>query len=212
MSISILLQVKNGYKLKEETGSGTKMPPQRERDARPRQLQPVTHTTPTINFGETIEEAAIAAAYKIAEAENKAFVAAEAVKEAERVSKMAEDADSMLLLAREILDRCKSLSSHVGSLSCVLICLFQSYLMMLQARGTNSCLWREGLVLLVGKKWGRLDSVYICFSSFQLFSTVGYLAVRFALLQVLLYFAARCALDCGNILTSSVRLESLLLR
>ncbi|OWM83093.1 hypothetical protein CDL15_Pgr011775 [Punica granatum] len=99
-----LEKVQNGYKLKEETGVETKMPaPLREKDIRPRQLPPPTTTTTTanVNFGETIEDAAVAAAYKIAEAENKAFVAAEAVKEAERVSKMAEDADSMLLLARE---------------------------------------------------------------------------------------------------------------
>ncbi|KAK4756920.1 hypothetical protein SAY87_007047 [Trapa incisa] len=105
-SISTLIQVQNGYKLKEETSSGVKALPLLEKDVQHRQFQPFATTTPNIKFGETVEEAAIAAAYKIAEAENKAFVAAEAVKDAERVSKMAEDADSMLLLAREILDRC----------------------------------------------------------------------------------------------------------
>lgn len=54
-----------------------------------------------------MEEAAVAAAYRIAEAENKSFVAAEAVKEAERVSKMAEDTDSLLQLAKEIFEKCK---------------------------------------------------------------------------------------------------------
>ncbi|KAK4774626.1 hypothetical protein SAY86_009561 [Trapa natans] len=101
-----LEKVQNGYKLKEETSSGVKALPLLEKDVQHRQFQPFATTTPNIKFGETVEEAAIAAAYKIAEAENKTFVAAEAVKEAERVSKMAEDADSMLLLAREILDRC----------------------------------------------------------------------------------------------------------
>nr|GMD50550.1 telomere repeat-binding factor 4-like [Ipomoea batatas]GME03840.1 telomere repeat-binding factor 4-like [Ipomoea batatas]GME20334.1 telomere repeat-binding factor 4-like [Ipomoea batatas] len=57
-------------------------------------------------LGDTVEEAAIAAAYMIAEAENKSFVAAEAVKEAERVSRMAEDSDVLLQLAKDIYDKC----------------------------------------------------------------------------------------------------------
>ncbi|KVH93984.1 Histone H1/H5 [Cynara cardunculus var. scolymus] len=56
-------------------------------------------------LGGTLEEAAVAAAYKVAEAENKSFVAAEAVKEAERVAKMAEEADAFLQLAKEIYDK-----------------------------------------------------------------------------------------------------------
>lgn len=56
---------------------------------------------------ETLEEAAASAAYKIADAENKSFVAAEAVKEAERVTKMAEDVDLLLQLVDEIYDQCK---------------------------------------------------------------------------------------------------------
>jgi myb proto-oncogene protein len=65
-------------------------------------------------LGETLQDAAIQAAYKIAEAENKSFVAAEAVKEAERVAKMAEDADAMVELSKEIYDRCQR-----GEIVCV---------------------------------------------------------------------------------------------
>ncbi|KAI6681995.1 hypothetical protein NL676_035876 [Syzygium grande] len=97
-----LEKVQNCFKIKEITSFGTKTPAPKEQDVRPRQLQPVVNT----NFGETVDEAAVAAAYKIAEAENKSFVAAEAVKEAERVSKMAEDADAMLQLALGILEKC----------------------------------------------------------------------------------------------------------
>uniref|UniRef100_A0A7C8ZI41 MYB transcription factor n=1 Tax=Opuntia streptacantha TaxID=393608 RepID=A0A7C8ZI41_OPUST len=56
--------------------------------------------------GESLEEAAKTAAYKVVEAENKSFVAAEAVKEAERISRMAEETDTILQLAKEIFQRC----------------------------------------------------------------------------------------------------------
>ncbi|XP_030529968.2 single myb histone 4-like isoform X1 [Rhodamnia argentea] len=97
-----LEKVQNCFKIKEITSFGTKTPAPKEQDVRPRQLQPVVNS----NFVETVDEAALAAAYKIAEAENKSFVAAEAVKEAERVSKMAEDADAMLRSALGILEKC----------------------------------------------------------------------------------------------------------
>lgn len=57
--------------------------------------------------GETVEDAAKAAAYKVADAENKSFLAAEAVKEAERIAKMAEDTDSMLQIIKEMYEKCK---------------------------------------------------------------------------------------------------------
>ena len=53
-----------------------------------------------------MEEASVTAAYRLAEAENKSYLAAEAVKEAERISKMAEDTDSMLQIVQEIYDQC----------------------------------------------------------------------------------------------------------
>lgn len=60
----------------------------------------------TIPVEETLEDAAMNAAYKVAEAENKSFVAAEAVKEADRISKMAENAESLLQLVTEIYEEC----------------------------------------------------------------------------------------------------------
>lgn len=99
----IKMQVQNCYKIKKDVlpGAKTVTTTPKQKDIRPKQPQ-----TTTSYLGDTVEEAAVNAAYKVAEAENKSFVAAEAVKEAERVSKMAEDADSYLQLAKEIFERC----------------------------------------------------------------------------------------------------------
>ncbi|XP_010242277.1 PREDICTED: telomere repeat-binding factor 4 [Nelumbo nucifera] len=97
-----LEKVQNCYKIKKDTSFGTRTPTLKQKDNRPRQLQ----NPGFITSADTIEEAALAAAYKIADAENKSFVAAEAVKEAERVSKMAEETDSLLQLAKEIYEQC----------------------------------------------------------------------------------------------------------
>ncbi|EEF48089.1 telomere repeat-binding factor 4 [Ricinus communis] len=97
-----LEKVQNCFKIKNNSSLETKTPTPKQKDVRPRHLQ----STSCINSGDTMEEAAVAAAYRIAEAENKSFVAAEAVKEAERVSKMAEDTDSLLQLAKEIFEKC----------------------------------------------------------------------------------------------------------
>ncbi|KAL6974562.1 hypothetical protein U1Q18_028747 [Sarracenia purpurea var. burkii] len=97
-----LEKVQNCFKIKTDVLIGAKTPTPKQKDFRPRQPPPQT----TSYLADTVEEAAVAAAYKVAEAENKSFVAAEAVKEAERVSKMAEDADSLLQLAKEIFERC----------------------------------------------------------------------------------------------------------
>ncbi|KAE8688643.1 Telomere repeat-binding factor 4 [Hibiscus syriacus] len=95
-----LEKVQNCYKIKEHTLIGTEMPTPKQKDIRLRQ------NVGAVSSGETVEEAAITAAYKVVEAENKSFLAAEAVKEAERVSKMAEDTDSMLQLVKEIYEQC----------------------------------------------------------------------------------------------------------
>ncbi|XVF74374.1 hypothetical protein PTKIN_Ptkin13bG0105400 [Pterospermum kingtungense] len=95
-----LEKIQNCYKISKDTMMGTKTPTPKPKDIRLRR-----NSSP-LNSGETVEEAAITAAYKVAEAENKSFLAAEAVKEAERVSKMAEDTDSMLQLVKEIYEQC----------------------------------------------------------------------------------------------------------
>ncbi|KAL9399310.1 hypothetical protein Peur_008271 [Populus x canadensis] len=91
-----LEKVQNCYKIKKVSSFGTKTPTPKK-EVRPKSV----HDT-----GDTVEGAANDAAYSVAEAENKSFVATEAVKESERVSKMAEDADSLLQLANEILEKC----------------------------------------------------------------------------------------------------------
>ncbi|KAL2462552.1 Telomere repeat-binding factor 5 [Forsythia ovata] len=96
-----LEKVQNCYKIKD-AALGTKTPMPKQKDIR---LRPVQNSGLVIS-GETAEDAAMTAAYKIAEAENKSFVASEAVKEAERVLQMAEDADSVLLLAKDIYEKC----------------------------------------------------------------------------------------------------------
>ncbi|KAK4773992.1 hypothetical protein SAY87_029011 [Trapa incisa] len=60
---------------------------------------------------ETIHEATVEAAYKVAEADNKSFLASEAVKEAKRVSKMTDDSDAILQLMKEIYEQCKEAQS-----------------------------------------------------------------------------------------------------
>lgn len=76
--------------------------PTTKQNSLPRQAQSIGY------LGDTVEDAAVSAAYRIAEAENKSFVAAEAVKEAERVSRMAEEMDSLLQFAADIFDQSNS--------------------------------------------------------------------------------------------------------
>ncbi|XP_011072548.1 telomere repeat-binding factor 4 isoform X1 [Sesamum indicum] len=89
------------YKIKDAS-LGTKTPSPKQKDVRPR---PSQQSSLTIS-DETVEDAARSAAQWIAEAENKAFVMAEALKESERVSQMAEDADAMHTLCKELFERC----------------------------------------------------------------------------------------------------------
>ncbi|EXB38880.1 Histone H1 [Morus notabilis] len=107
-----LEKIQNCYKMKSDADEklqhkdasfGTKTPVPKVEN-KPRQFQNSTYRAPN----DSVEEAAIAAAYKIAEAENKSFVAAEAVKEAERISEMAEETGSVLQLAKEIFEKCNS--------------------------------------------------------------------------------------------------------
>ncbi|XP_019173473.1 PREDICTED: telomere repeat-binding factor 4-like [Ipomoea nil] len=97
-----LEKVQNCFRIKKEfLHASSTTPTPKIKDSGPKEdLQNTGY------LGDTVEEAAIAAAYMIAEAENKSFVAAEAVKEAERVSRMAEDSDVLLQLAKDIYDKC----------------------------------------------------------------------------------------------------------
>ncbi|XP_042477289.1 telomere repeat-binding factor 5-like [Macadamia integrifolia] len=95
-----LEKIQNCYKKKEDSSFGTRVPP--PKPIRVRQSQ-----NPGSNASiDTVEEAAAAAAYKIAEAESKSFLACGAVAEAEKVAKMAEEAESLVLLAKQIFEQC----------------------------------------------------------------------------------------------------------
>lgn len=96
------MQVQNCYRIKKDALPGTNAPTPQQKEIRPRLSQP------TSAGADTELGAAKSAAYKIAVAENKEFVAAEAGKESERVSKMAEDTNSVLHFAQDILDKCKT--------------------------------------------------------------------------------------------------------
>lgn len=98
------MQVQNCYKIRKQTLFGTKIPSPKQKDVKPRQ----SLKSGLMITSETVDDAANAAAYRVADAENKAYMAAEAVKEAERISKMAEDTDSMLQLVKEIYERCNA--------------------------------------------------------------------------------------------------------
>ncbi|XVE54042.1 hypothetical protein DITRI_Ditri03aG0050800 [Diplodiscus trichospermus] len=101
VAVEKLEKVHNRYKIRKDETFGTKTPRPKQKDMRLKQF----HNSGCITC-DAVEEASVTAAYLIAEAENKSFVAAEAVKEAERVSKMAEDSDSLLQLAKEIFETC----------------------------------------------------------------------------------------------------------
>nr|GMC51918.1 telomere repeat-binding factor 4-like [Ipomoea batatas] len=81
---------------------GTRTPSPKKKEVRPRPTQSLTLNM----YSKTLLDAAMYAAYRMAEAENKSFLAAEAVKEAERVSKLSEVAESMLQFVTEIYDQC----------------------------------------------------------------------------------------------------------
>ncbi|KAK9026973.1 hypothetical protein V6N11_066824 [Hibiscus sabdariffa] len=101
VALEKLEKVDNRYKIRKDETFGIKIPSPKQNGMRPKQLQNGGHIT-----CDAVEEASVTAAYLIAEAENKSFLAAEAVKEAERVSKVAEDTDSLLQLAKEIFETC----------------------------------------------------------------------------------------------------------
>ncbi|KAL5572439.1 hypothetical protein UlMin_022036 [Ulmus minor] len=100
-----LERVQNCYKIKSNTDASPSIrTPIPKLEMQPRQFQVAANKKAT----DPIEEASMTAAYKIAEAENKSFVAAEAVKESERIAEMAEGAYSFLQFAQEILERCSA--------------------------------------------------------------------------------------------------------
>ncbi|KAL0396986.1 UNVERIFIED_CONTAM: Telomere repeat-binding factor 4 [Sesamum calycinum] len=104
-----LEKVQKRYKIRL-AATGTKTPTQKTKGVNSTPLQKSRLTI----SAETVEDAAKTAADKIAEAENKSFVAAEAVKESERVSRMAEDADALLMHLKEVLEQCSGVTVVVA--------------------------------------------------------------------------------------------------
>ncbi|KAL3535583.1 hypothetical protein ACH5RR_004044 [Cinchona calisaya] len=97
-----LEKVQNSYRIKKDILEVPKSSVPKPNDVQPRQGLSIGYLAGTVG------EATVSSAHTIAEAENKSYAVAEAVKELERISRMCEDADSMLQLAHEIFDR----SSH----------------------------------------------------------------------------------------------------
>lgn len=78
---------------------------------------PESRTAPmTVQKDIAMEESVISAAYMVADADNKSYLAFEAVKEAERVMKMCEEAECFMNVAKEIHERCMSPQCLVISL------------------------------------------------------------------------------------------------
>ena len=99
------MQGQKGFKLKESTFTTRNPTPKRKDPAHRSKF--LYSSGPGNSADRSLEEASDTIAYKIAEAEAKSFLASEAVKEAEKILSMQEEAESLVLLADEILERCK---------------------------------------------------------------------------------------------------------
>ncbi|KAH7686456.1 Myb domain-containing protein [Dioscorea alata] len=100
-----IIKGRKGYLLKESS-LATKTPSPKQKD--PAHHRPkIPNNSGFCSSMNSIEDASITAAYRIADAEAKAYLASEAMKEAENIAKMAEDTDSLLLLAKEIYEKCR---------------------------------------------------------------------------------------------------------
>ncbi|XP_004510409.1 telomere repeat-binding factor 4-like [Cicer arietinum] len=93
-----LEKVQNCYKLKKEASMETKPPSPKQKDVKPQRQSSVSN--------DVLKEAADTAAYRVADAEHKSYLADEAVKETERLSCLAEQNDAMLLLAQKLYEQC----------------------------------------------------------------------------------------------------------
>uniref|UniRef100_A0A1J3D3F7 MYB transcription factor n=1 Tax=Noccaea caerulescens TaxID=107243 RepID=A0A1J3D3F7_NOCCA len=108
VKVSILKpQLQNFYKIPE--GSETKIPP----IPPPKPAKETTNTKPRQSNNQAsaisnvmIEEAAITAAYKLVEAENKIGVAKVAVEELEKMNQLADVTEHLLVLAKEMHEHC----------------------------------------------------------------------------------------------------------
>ncbi|KAL3644376.1 hypothetical protein CASFOL_012308 [Castilleja foliolosa] len=99
-----LEKVQNYYKIKTDKQVETKVSTTTTIHKDPQRARPLVVQSIGC-LRDTVEEAAVCAAYKVAESENKSFVAAESVREAERVSAMAEEMESLLQFAMYCYDQ-----------------------------------------------------------------------------------------------------------
>lgn len=102
--VAVLAQVQDCYRVTNDTSLGIKTPIPKQRETRPQNVKP----SGLFSSVEALEEVALNAAYKVAEAESKELAALDAVREAERIAKMAEETEIMLSLAKEIYEQCNS--------------------------------------------------------------------------------------------------------
>lgn len=99
------VQVQNCFKIKKDAPLGMKSPPPKT-PPRPNGGCPLQ--SPDSSFlasSQTLKEAAEVAAYRVADAQNKEILAADAAKEADRLSKLAEESEKMLELVTEWHER-----------------------------------------------------------------------------------------------------------
>ncbi|GMN36933.1 hypothetical protein TIFTF001_006411 [Ficus carica] len=94
------IKVQDGYKIRKETPSGAKIPTPKPKDIGPGPLQN------SVLIAKNLKDVSDTAAYKVADAENKSFLAAEAIKEAERILKITEDTETILQLMKDIHEQC----------------------------------------------------------------------------------------------------------
>ncbi|KAJ7951568.1 Telomere repeat-binding factor like [Quillaja saponaria] len=97
-----LEKVQNCYKIKKDSLLGAKPSAPKQKDVKPQQ----SLTSGLVIANESVKDAALNAAYRVAEAENKSYMAAEAVKDLEMTLKSLEKAYSMLQLINEINEKC----------------------------------------------------------------------------------------------------------
>nr|QSD99610.1 MYB family transcription factor [Melilotus albus] len=109
-----LEKVLNGYKIKD-TSVGTKIaddskPPAPEETDLPSSsnnfFEQASSSNNNLAFEDALREASETLACRVAEVDNKSFLAAAAVKETERYAKFQEENDAMLMIAEELLAKC----------------------------------------------------------------------------------------------------------
>ncbi|CAI8607980.1 unnamed protein product [Vicia faba] len=95
-----LEKVLNCYKIKKDAPLVTKTPSPspKQKDVKPQRQ--------SSDSDDMLKKAADTAAYIIAEAEDKSYLASEAVKETERFARLAEENDAVLLLAEKLYEQC----------------------------------------------------------------------------------------------------------